>query len=69
MPKQSVQTPDKRTQGRPYYVGIALDAEEFEFILNITAKLGMNRAQYIRCLLHCEKENEALGEIGLSHFI
>lgn len=69
MPKQSTPAPDKRTQGRPYYLGLSLDADEFEFILNITAKLGMNRAQYIRYLLHREKENEALGEIGLSHFI
>ena len=42
MPKQSTPTPDKRTQGRPYYVGIALDAEEFEFVLEMTGKLGMN---------------------------
>lgn len=69
MPKQSTPTPDKRTQGRPYYVGIALDAEEFEFILNITAKLGMNLAQYIRYLLHREKENELLNEVGLGYFV
>ena len=69
MPKQSTPKPDKRTQGRPYYVGIALDAEEFEFILNITAKLGMNRAQYIRYLLHREKKNEALNDVGLGYFI
>lgn len=63
MPKQSVQTPDKQAPGRPYYLGLSLDAEEFEFILNITAKLGMNRAQYIRYLLHREKENKAQTEV------
>ena len=65
MPKQSTLTPDKRTQGRPYYVGIALDAEEFEFILYITGKLGMNRAEYMRMLIHREMEDKPLRDVGL----
>lgn len=69
MPKQSTPTPDKRTQGRPYYLGLSLNAEEFEFVLEMTGKLGMNRAQYIRYLLHREKKNELLNEVGLGYFV
>ena len=61
MPKHSVQMPDKRTRGRPYYLNLGINAEEFEFVMKITAKLGMSRAQYIRYLLHREMGNEQEG--------
>lgn len=55
-------TPDKRTLGRPYYLGVCLNCEELEFLIGITKAHDTTRAEYIRTLIHREMERRTDNE-------
>lgn len=62
MPRKSHPTPDKRTPGRPYYLGVSLNYEELEFLIGTTEAHGITRADYIRTLIHREMERRTDNE-------
>lgn len=71
--KRYGQKPDSRVPGRQYHLGVALNSEEMQFVINASNESGTFKSTYLRDLIHkemkrgkraCKKDRMEVGADG-----